>query len=258
LEVISAMREHDEKHGHEEHEQLGHDHHPPASSRPEAPGHVREEVPGGHMHDRHGPPTSGHPERHASVHEGHHVDEFRRRFWLSLILTIPIVFYAELPQELLGYTAPAFPGSAYLPLVLGSIVFFYGGLVFLRGAYQELGARAPGMMTLISLAITVAYLYSLGTEFIIDDMPLYWELATLVTIMLLGHWLEMRAVSGARGALAELANCCPTRRNALSKAARRWWASRCCAWAIASSCGPGPRCRPTARWWRATRPSTRR
>jgi P-type Cu2+ transporter len=166
-------------------------------------------VPGGHMHEHHPPPTSGKPERHADAHEGHHVEDFKRRFWVALVLTIPIVFYAELPQELLGYTAPAFPGSEFLPLVLGTVVYFYGGTPFLQGAVRELRVATPGMMTLIAMAITVAYGYSLAVEFFIAGEPLYWELATLVTIMLLGHWIEMRAVGRARGALAELAKLMP-------------------------------------------------
>ncbi|MHB1132932.1 MAG: heavy metal translocating P-type ATPase [Chloroflexota bacterium] len=195
------MPEHD-RHG-------GHDHHEPPPSEHQAPGHVAAPVPGGQMHDHHAPPTGGHPERHAGLHEGHSVEAFRRRFWVALLLTLPVLLYADLPQQLLGYTAPTFPGSEYLPLVLGSAVFFYGGLVFLQGAWRELRSGVPGMMTLISLAITVAYLYSLATEFLIEDMALYWELSTLITIMLLGHWLEMRAISGARGALAELAKLLP-------------------------------------------------
>ena len=177
--------------------------------RPEAGGPQQVQVPGGHMHEGHPPPTAGRHERHAAAHEGHDIGEFRRRFWVCLILTIPILVYADLIQELLGFTPPTFPGSEFLPLVLGTAVYFYGGIIFLRGAAAELQARTPGMMTLIALAITVAYLYSVATEFLIVGMPLYWELATLVVIMLLGHWIEMRAVGRARGALAELAKLLP-------------------------------------------------
>lgn len=184
-------------------------HRSPISGAPSAPGRVEHAGAGGRMNGHYPPPASGHPRRHADVHEGHNVEDFRRRFWVALALTIPVLFYAELPQETLGYTAPVFPASEYVPLVLGSAVFLYGGLVFLRGAWRELRAGTPGMMTLISLAISVAYLYSLATQFAIEDMPLYWELSTLITIMLLGHWLEMRAISGARGALAELAKLLP-------------------------------------------------
>src|SRR5581483_2008686 len=91
------------------------------------------------------------------THVGHHAEDFLQKFWVTLALTIPIVLYSDLPKAFLGWSAPAFPGSAYLPATLGSIVFFYGGFVFLKGARQELGARLPGMMTLISLAISAAY-----------------------------------------------------------------------------------------------------
>lgn len=194
----------DAHHEHGQHAQ----HHPPPSEA-EAAGDAREQMPAGHAHEMHAPPEGSRPEHHAGAHEGHDVEEFRRRFWVSLVLTLPVLLYADLFQNLLGYTAPQFPGSEFVPAVLASAIFFYGGIIFLRGAARELNARTPGMMTLIALAITVAYLYSLATEFAVDDMPLYWELSTLVTIMLLGHWLEMRAVSGARGALAELAKLLP-------------------------------------------------
>jgi Cu2+-exporting ATPase len=135
---------------------------------------------------------------------------FRDRFWLSLLLTIPVVIWSAHIQELLGYRAPEFPGSDWIPPVLGTAVFLYGGLVFLQGAVRELRARLPGMMTLIALAITVAFVFSWVTQLgIIDAEALWWELATLVTIMLLGHWIEMRSISQAQGALQELAKLLP-------------------------------------------------
>ncbi|HEX8229562.1 MAG TPA: heavy metal translocating P-type ATPase [Chloroflexia bacterium] len=135
---------------------------------------------------------------------------FKRPFWVSLLLTIPVLIYSELLQELLGYTAPQFPGAQYLEVVLGSIIFWYGGWVFLTGAVDELRQRAPGMMTLVALAISTAYFYSLAVTFgLVEGMPFYWELATLVTIMLLGHWMEMRAVGSAQSALNELAKLLP-------------------------------------------------
>jgi Cu2+-exporting ATPase len=135
---------------------------------------------------------------------------FARPFWVSLVLTIPVVLYAELFQQLLGYTAPAFPGSDYLSLVLGSIIYWYGGWVFLRGAIDELRARTPAMMTLVALAISTAYFYSVAVTLgLVAGMDFYWELATLVTIMLLGHWMEMRAVGSAQSALNELAKLLP-------------------------------------------------
>jgi len=134
---------------------------------------------------------------------------FRDRFWLSLALTIPIVFYSPMIQEWFGYTAPAFPGSEWVAPVLGTVIFIYGGMPFLRGAVQEVRARQPGMMLLIGMAITVAYLASLATTIGWFDLDFWWELAALITIMLLGHWMEMRAIGQARGALAALAELLP-------------------------------------------------
>ncbi len=159
-------------------------------------------------HDDHG----GH-----DSHEGHgdHVDHtgheamFRRRFWVCLALTIPVLIYSEHVQMLLGFRAPGFPGSEWVAPVLSVIIFLYGGLPFLQMAVPEIRARKPGMMTLISLAITVAFVYSLVTVFIPIGQDFFWELATLVTIMLLGHWLEMRSVRQASGALDELAKLLP-------------------------------------------------
>ena len=152
-------------------------------------------------HARHG----GH-DRHA----GHTVAMFRNRFWIALILTIPVLIYSDLLQDLLGYRAPAFPGSAFLTPVLGSVIYWYGGWVFLVGAVRELQDRRPGMMTLVAMAISTAYLYSITINLgLVTGTPFYWELATLVTIMLLGHWMEMRAIGSAKSALQELARLLP-------------------------------------------------
>ena len=129
----------------------------------------------------------------AGKHAGHSTEMFLRKFWVSLILTVPVVLYADVFQKVFRWQAPDFLGSNYLPLVLGSIVFFYGGGVFLLGAYRELKARLPGMMMLIGIAISAAYLWSVYAVFAGAE-TLFWELTTLITIMLLGHWLEMRAV----------------------------------------------------------------
>jgi Cu2+-exporting ATPase len=134
---------------------------------------------------------------------------FRDRFWLSLLLTIPVVVWSADPQEWLGYSAPTFPGSDLLPAILGTVVFLYGGSVFLRGATGELRDRQPGMMTLISLAILVAFVTSWAATLGWFEVEIWWELATLITIMLLGHWLEMRSIAQARGALAALAALLP-------------------------------------------------
>lgn len=143
-------------------------------------------------------------------HEGHSVAMFRDKFWWTLVLTIPTLIWGDLLQQWLGYTAPRFPGSEYIPPFFGTLVFLYGGWVFIQGAIRELRDRLPGMMTLISLAITVAFVFSLAVTLGFGGTPLWWELATLVTIMLLGHWIEMRSISQAHGALQELAKLMPS------------------------------------------------
>lgn len=142
-------------------------------------------------------------------HAGHSAAQFRDRFWLTLVLALPVVYFSAMFQELLGYRAVSFPGSARLPAVLGTVVFFYGGAPFLRGGLSELRARRPGMMLLIALAISVAYLASLATEFGLVELDFWWELAGLIAVMLLGHWLEMRAIGQAGRALEALAELLP-------------------------------------------------
>ena len=142
-------------------------------------------------------------------HAGHSVAMFRDKFWLSFALTIPVVIWSSDVQGWFGYTAPSFPGSKLIPAILGTLVFIYGGLVFIRGAQRELADHKPGMMTLISLAIIVAFGTSLAATFGLFEIDVWWELASLITIMVLGHWLEMRAISQARGALSALAALLP-------------------------------------------------
>src|SRR5438105_2341056 len=142
-------------------------------------------------------------------HAGHSVAMFRGKFWLSFALTIPVVFWSPDVQHWLGYTAPSFPGSKFIPAILGTVVFIYGGMVFVRGAWGELADHKPGMMTLISLAIVVAFGTSLAATFGLFEIDVWWEVASLITIMILGHWLEMRAISQARGALNALAALLP-------------------------------------------------
>ena len=170
-----------------------------------------------HDHQAHGeraphPRKAAHDDAHAGhdKHTGHSVAMFRNKFWLALLLAIPTVIWSEMIQQWFGYTAPRFAGSAYMAAVFGTVVYFYGGWPFLHGGYRELRDRLPGMMTLISLAITVAFLYSaIATLGIVAGMDLWWELATLVAIMLLGHWIEMRSITQAQGALQELAKLLP-------------------------------------------------
>jgi Cu2+-exporting ATPase len=148
-----------------------------------------------------------------SVHEGHHaghsVAMFRDKFWISLALTIPTLVWGHMLPRALGYSPPDIPGHRWIAPVFGTAVFLYGGLVFLQGGWRELRGRLPGMMTLIGLAISVAFVFSAAVTLGYPGMPLWEELATLVTIMLLGHWIEMRSVSQAQGALRELAKLLP-------------------------------------------------
>ncbi|HVA85429.1 MAG TPA: heavy metal translocating P-type ATPase [Candidatus Saccharimonadales bacterium] len=142
-------------------------------------------------------------------HAGHSVAMFRDKFWLSLVLTVPVVLWSSDVQGWLGYRAPAFPGSDLIAPLLGTVVFLYGGLVFVRGARSELADRRPGMMTLISLAISVAFVTSIAGALGLFKVEIWWELASLIAIMLLGHWLEMRAIAQASGALDALTALLP-------------------------------------------------
>ena len=166
----------------------------------------------GRGHDQHG--TTGHaghgePGAH-DRHAGHSVAMFRDRFWITLLLSIPTLLWSGMVQHMFGFSAPAFPGSSYIPAFFGTAVYLYGGSVFLKGGLKELRDRLPGMMTLISLAITVAFVFSLAVTLGYPGEALWWELASLTTIMLLGHWIEMRSISQASGALRELARLLPS------------------------------------------------
>jgi Cu2+-exporting ATPase len=151
----------------------------------------------------------GEPSAH-DRHEGHSVAMFRDRFWITFLLSIPTLVWSGMVQHLVGFSAPAIPGSLYIPALFGTAVYLYGGSVFLKGGVRELRDRLPGMMTLISLAITVAFVFSLAVTLGYPGESLWWELASLVTIMLLGHWIEMRSISQASGALRELARLLPS------------------------------------------------
>ncbi|MEU4638659.1 heavy metal translocating P-type ATPase [Micromonospora chalcea] len=153
------------------------------------------------------------------AHAGHDPEQFRRRFWLSLALTLPIVATSHMVMDWFGYSLE-FPGVRWVGPVLGTVVFLYGGWPFLTGGLRELRERSPGMMLLISMAIVVAYLASAATSIGLFDLDFWWELAALVTIMLLGHWQEMRAVGQARGALGALAALLPDDAERLDDAGR--------------------------------------
>ncbi|MBU6501083.1 MAG: copper-translocating P-type ATPase [Patescibacteria group bacterium] len=142
-------------------------------------------------------------------HAGHHTQDFLKKFLVSLVLTVPVLVYSDLPQTFFNWQAPQFPGSRYLQLLIGSIVFFYCGWVFIASAWRELKAKLPGMMTLIALAITTAYVYSAISVLAGGTQTLFLELTTLIAVMLLGHWIEMKSVQGAQGALKELSKLLP-------------------------------------------------
>jgi len=169
------------------------------------------------MEDHPGPPDQRHHENHENHegqgghdhHAGHDPAQFRDRFWITLALSIPVFIFSVMLQDLLGYTAPDVPGGEWIPPVLGTVIFIYGGQPFLVGAYHEARSRQPGMMLLIGLAITVAFGASLATEFGAFDLDFWWELAALIAIMLLGHWQEMKAIGQASDALAALAELLP-------------------------------------------------
>ena len=169
-------------------------------------------------HGQHAEPAADHAghyahhgEQHGRAGHGDHAAQFRDLFWVSCALALPVVFFSEMVGHLLGYSAPDFPGASWISPVLGTVLFCYGGRPFLIGGWSELQARQPGMMLLISMAITVAFVASWATTLGIGGFHLdfWWELALLIVIMLLGHWLEMRALGAASGALDALAALLP-------------------------------------------------
>jgi Cu2+-exporting ATPase len=180
-----------------------------------------------HQHHEHPMPDTGQPSPHDdhgrmrhggdgaashgdhSTHAGHSVEAFRQRFWIALILSIPVILYSEMVQDWFGFRMPELAGSDLVAPVLGTVVFVQGGWVFLEGGWREIQRRQPGMMLLISLAIIVAFGASLATTIGWLDLEFWWELVLLITIMLLGHWLEMRAIAQAEGALDALAALLP-------------------------------------------------
>ncbi|WP_225752770.1 copper-translocating P-type ATPase [Actinotalea sp. Marseille-Q4924] len=197
-----------------------HDHDASVAAAPAAQahhGHTGHSGHAGHSASGHGGPETQHGESAAQAHAGHgnaghgdHAAQFRERFWVSLVLAVPVVLFSEMFADLLGYMPPSFPGSTWISPVLGTVVYLYGGRPFLTGAVTEARARKPGMMLLVALAITVAFVASWATTLgFTDSLDFWWELALLVVIMLLGHWLEMRALGAASGALDALAALLP-------------------------------------------------
>jgi Cu2+-exporting ATPase len=178
----------------------GHDAHVPQEGTNHKPGGTAGQPSAVHM-------AHGHMSH--DKHEGHDPEVFRKRFWLSLFLTIPVVLFSDMIQDWFGYSLSSVPGNAIVSPVLGSFVFLYGGHVFLIGGWREIRDRQPGMMLLISLAISVAFAASVASTAGLLDLEFWWELAALVTIMLLGHWQEMAAIGRTRGALAAIAELLP-------------------------------------------------
>ncbi|WP_210506661.1 heavy metal translocating P-type ATPase [Naasia sp. SYSU D00057] len=196
-----------------DHAHPGHDHAAHALAEHEHAGHVPHAE---HDHSAHGAHAhAGHAHGDHGGHGGHgdHAALFRNRFWVSLVLAIPVVAFSPMFAEILGYPAPSFPGAEWISPLLGTVVFLYGGWPFLTGLVAEVRVRQPGMMTLIAMAITVAFVASWVTSLGLSDLDLdfWWELALLIVIMLLGHWLEMRALGAASSALDALAALLPDR-----------------------------------------------
>ncbi len=202
----------------------------PKTAERDEHGHAREKRAssrdqGDKRHEKHGIPQDGDIQEGQSEHAGHEASEhgehgrhharmvadFRRRFWVSLVLTVPILVLSPMIQGFLGLRETlGFPYDRYVHFAFSTAVFFYGGYPFLKGIYDELSARNPGMMTLVGLAISVAYFYSGSVVFGVEGKVFFWELATLIDIMLLGHWIEMKSVMGASRALEELAKLMPS------------------------------------------------
>ncbi|GAA0316540.1 heavy metal translocating P-type ATPase [Oceanobacillus oncorhynchi subsp. oncorhynchi] len=190
----------------DEHKHYNHEHHNHEHHDHEHNNHDHQE-----QHNHHGHDHSGHGHDHGGGHAGHHehmIDDFKKRFWISLVIAIPITYLSPMIQMLFNYEV-TFTGNTLLLFILSTIVFFYGGKPFLLGAWDEIKTKTPGMMLLISLAIVTAYIYSTLTAFLIDGSDFYFEVATLIVIMLLGHWVEMRSIMGASKALEELIKLMP-------------------------------------------------
>jgi len=172
-------------------------------------GHANHAVPHENHRYHDEPPRNMGAHSGRDQHTGHTLAKFRDKFWLCLALTLPVVFWSGDVQHWLGYQAPTFTGSQLIPAILGTVILVYGGSVFIKGAWPELSAHQPSMMSLISLALVVAFTASVAATLGFFEVDVWWELSTLITVMLLGHWLEMKATAQARGALDALAALLP-------------------------------------------------
>ncbi len=205
------MDNHDHKNSHDH---SGHEHHDHANHQSHEMSHKQEHTRHDHGEMDHGDHAGhmGHNPGHGEMGHDHHrmmIEDFKKRFWVSLVLTVPILAFSPMIQGFFGYEW-LLPGNPYILFALSSIVYFWGGWPFLKGFYSEVKAKGPGMMTLISMAISVAYFYSSATVFGLPGEDFFWELATLIDIMLLGHWLEMKSVLGASKALQLLVSMMPS------------------------------------------------
>src|SRR5215213_8905366 len=192
------------EHEHHHHHQ-NHSHPQPLEKEPSQKTEVKENHSHHHIEAR----SSPHEHMH-DKHAGHHTQDFLKRFWICLLLTVPVLLLSQMIQHWFGFTI-GFQGDKYLLLVLGTIIYFYGGMPFLKGMVSEIRDKAVGMMTLVALAISVAFIYSAAIVFGLKGMDFFWELATLIDIMLLGHWLEMRSQMAASRALESLIALLPSR-----------------------------------------------
>ena len=200
-----------ERHNHEQHEEIKSEQH--KESKHAAHEQHKEVKHQGHeqheemKHEQHeGMKHEGHEPSRGKDHGGHHAHmlaDFRKRFIVSIILTFPVLLLSPTIQSFFGFEL-RFPGADFFTFLLSSVVYFYGGYPFLKGIKEELSEKSPGMMTLIAVAISVAYFYSSAVVFGLQGGVFFWELVTLIDVMLLGHWLEMRSVMGASKALEEL------------------------------------------------------
>lgn len=218
-----CCQDHDRSHAaHDEHSTPAdqHDHHEPGGQEQpgqEHHGHASHDHPSHSAHSAHSDHSAPHtphtphtPQAHSAHHDhSHHLADFKKRFWVSLVLTVPVLLMSEMIQQWLGISF-RLPFHSYILFALSAVIFAYGGWPFLTGLIDELRVRRPGMMTLIGMAITVAFVYSSATVFFIRGHDFFWELATLIVIMLLGHWVEAKSVLGASRALEELVKIMPT------------------------------------------------
>jgi P-type Cu2+ transporter len=191
-------------------EHTHHHHHPKKEARQQM-NMEQEQLAQKTLHGHRKATDSGGHAGHGGGHDHHAmmIEDFKKRFWVTLVLSVPVILLSPMVQHILGFTLNV-PYADYIAFGLSTIIYFYGGWPFLTGMVQEVRKRAPGMMTLIGVAITVAYVYSSATVFGLEGMDFFWELATLILVMLLGHWIEMKSVLGASKALELLVSMMPS------------------------------------------------